>query len=138
MRIDVHGVGWDVDGRTIVDQVSATVRPGTFTGLIGPNGSGKTTLLHVLAGLRAPSRGTVDVDGDDVHRMGARERATRVALLEQHASTTLDLTVRQVVELGRIPHRGRWPGRGDEGVEQIDRALRLSRVDGLVDRKSVV
>ncbi|MFC5678786.1 ABC transporter ATP-binding protein [Aeromicrobium endophyticum] len=135
MRVDVRGVGWDVDGRTIVDEVTATVRPGTFTGLIGPNGSGKTTLLHVVAGLLAPDRGSVRVDGDDVHAMGARDRATRVALLEQHASTTLDLTVRQVVELGRIPHRGRWPGRSDEGAEQVDRALRLSRVDGLVDRR---
>jgi iron complex transport system ATP-binding protein len=67
--------------------------------------------------------------------MKACDRARRVALLEQHASTALDLTVRQVVELGRTPHRGRWPGRSDEGADQIERALRLSRVGDLVERR---
>jgi energy-coupling factor transporter ATP-binding protein EcfA2 len=71
MRIDVHDLGWDVDGRTIIDEVCATVRSGTFTGLIGPNGSGKTTVLHTVAALRAPTRGTVRFDGQDIHAMRA-------------------------------------------------------------------
>ena len=135
MRIVVDAIDWGVKDLTILHEVSAEFPAGSVTGLIGPNGSGKTSLLHVVAGLRAPTRGTVTGAGEDVHGWSDRDRARRFALLEQHASTTLDLTVRQVVELGRIPHRGRWPGRRDEGLEQVAEALRLGRVDDLADRR---
>jgi iron complex transport system ATP-binding protein len=135
MTVEIDGVGWDVGDVAIIRDVSATIPVGSFTGLIGPNGSGKTTLLHVLAGLRKPSAGTVLHDGEDVHGLPARVRARRIALLEQHATTTLDLTVRQVVELGRTPHRGRWPGPHAEGAAEIDAALALGRVEDLADRR---
>lgn len=135
MRAVVDGVDWGVKDLVILHEVSADFPSGSVTGLIGPNGSGKTSLLHVLAGLRRPVRGTVQIEGEDVHAWPGRERARRIALLEQHASTTLDLTVRQVVELGRTPHRGRWPGPLDEGRHEVDRALRMGRVDDLAERR---
>lgn len=135
MKVKVDSIDWGVKDLTILHEVSADFPSGTVTGLIGPNGSGKTSLLHVIAGLRRPVRGVVQIDGESVHNWPTRARARRIALLEQHATTTLDLTVRQVVELGRIPHRGRWPGAVDEGREQIDEALKLGRVDDLADRR---
>ncbi|WP_116951890.1 ABC transporter ATP-binding protein [Jiangella endophytica] len=135
MRVDVRAVSWGVGGRRIVDGVSLTCEPGTVTGLLGPNGSGKTSLLHVLSGLRAPAEGAVLVDGRDLHAMDARTRARRVALVEQHASTDLDLSVREVVELGRIPHRGRWPAGAAEGGEAIEAAMRIGRVAELAGRR---
>lgn len=135
MRVTVQELDWGIKDLLILHEVSADFPSGSVTGLVGPNGSGKTSLLHVLAGLRRPSRGRVEVAGEDVHGWSARVRGRRIALLEQHASTTLDLTVRQVVELGRTPHRGRWPVRLDEGRPQIQEALELGRVDGLADRR---
>lgn len=135
MRVVVDSIDWGVKDLTILHEVSAEFPSGTVTGLIGPNGSGKTSLLHVIAGLRRPARGVVQINGENVHDWPTRARARRIALLEQHATTTLDLTVRQVVELGRIPHRGRWPGPLDEGREQVDEALKLGRVDDLADRR---
>lgn len=135
MRVVVEGVDWGIKDLTILHEVTAEFPAGSVTGLIGPNGSGKTSLLHVVAGLRRPTAGRVEVAGEDVHDWPGRVRARRIALLEQHSSTTLDLTVRQVVDLGRIPHRGRWPGRLDEGRVQVDDALRLGRVAELADRR---
>lgn len=51
------------------------LRPGSWTSLIGPSGSGKSTLLQILAGLLAPSAGTLLVGGDDLTRMSPDERA---------------------------------------------------------------
>jgi branched-chain amino acid transport system ATP-binding protein len=53
-------------GIKAVNGVSLTIKPGTVTGLIGPNGAGKTTLFNVIAGLYAPTAGTVFLDGEDI------------------------------------------------------------------------
>lgn len=122
-------------GTTIVHDVDLAAAPGRITGLLGPNGSGKTTLLHVLAGLRRPTSGRALLDDHDVHAMAPRDRARSLALLEQHASTGLDLGVRQVVELGRVPHRSRWSLAREEGGEVVDEAMRLCGVAALADRR---
>lgn len=53
-------------GSLAVEQISFTVRPGEFVSLIGPSGCGKTTILSIIAGLIAPSTGTIRVDGKEV------------------------------------------------------------------------
>ncbi len=133
MRADA--ITWGVPERTILRNVSLECVPGTVTGLLGPNGSGKTSLLHILAGLRRPDAGQVHLGEESLHRLPARDRARRVAVLEQHSVTGLDLQVRQVIELGRIPHRGRWPASRTEGRDAIARAVRLAEVGDLLDRR---
>ena len=56
-----------------VNGVSLSVEEGSFTAVIGKSGSGKTTLLRLLSGLDRPDQGTVQIDGQDIHRMGRRE-----------------------------------------------------------------
>lgn len=130
-----EGVAWGTSAVTIIHDIALVAEAGTVTGLLGPNGSGKTTLLHVLAGLRRPTAGTVRLGDEDLHAMPARDRARRIAVLEQQATTSLDLGVRQVVELGRVPHRGRWAlGRpDDDGV--VDEAMHHGRIEHLADRR---
>jgi ABC-2 type transport system ATP-binding protein len=53
---------------TAVDRLSFDVRPGEVLGLVGPNGAGKTTTLRCLAGIIAPSRGSVRVAGHDIQK----------------------------------------------------------------------
>lgn len=64
---------------TALDSVSMSVADGEIVGLSGPSGSGKSTLLHVLAGLVAPTTGTVAIQGTDLTTLSARER-TRLRL----------------------------------------------------------
>jgi iron complex transport system ATP-binding protein len=132
--LTANEVSWQVGGTPILRDVSLTCRPGLVTGLLGPNGSGKTTLLHVLAGLRRPSSGQVHLGADDVHRLRTRVRARSIALVEQDATTGVDLTVREVVDLGRIPHRSRLPGSAGEGADAVDRGLRAAQVEHLAHR----
>ena len=133
--LDAASITVRLGGKAVLDGVGVHVRCGQVTGLLGPNGSGKTTLLHVLAGLRAPDIGTVTIAGRDVCSMGHRHRARTIALVEQHASTTSDLRVRQVVGLGRLPHRGRLGGARDpRGDTVVAEALEVVGLAALADR----
>lgn len=119
------------DGRLIVDGVTLTLRPGETLGLLGPNGSGKSTLLRLLAGILAPSAGVVTLDGRPLPRVGRRATARRIATVEQHAHTQTELTVREVVALGRIPHRRAWSSSTATDTRAVDAALERT---GLTDR----
>lgn len=132
MDVTIAGVGARLGGRWVVDGVDATPPGGALTGLLGPNGAGKTTLLRLVAGLLPPGAGAVLVDGSPVHELGRRERARRVALLEQESSSTVPLTVREVVALGRTPYRSLWGTDPDEGA--VDRALAAASAGALAER----
>jgi len=138
MRLRIRDLAWSA-GRgaqavPILHGVDLDVADGLLTGIVGPNGCGKTTLLHLVAGLRRPTRGTVEADGEDLLALTARDRAQRVALVEQHPQTGLDLAARQVVELGRIPHLGRWGSRRERGGDVVVEAMATSGVAHLADR----
>lgn len=94
-------------GRLIADGVDITAPPGAVTALLGPNGAGKSTLLQLIAGVLSADDGDVHFDGGDLQRMPRRERARRLALVEQEWSDVDGLTVRELADLGRMPHQ-KW------------------------------
>jgi ABC-2 type transport system ATP-binding protein len=94
--IAVEGVSKWFGGVVAVSDVTLAVEPGV-TALLGPNGAGKTTLLRTIAGLIAPSQGTVSVYGEPVRRNPAIYR--RIGYMPEHESVYDFLTGRQFVEL---------------------------------------
>jgi iron complex transport system ATP-binding protein len=131
--IRVDGVRVELGGNRVLDGVELTVEPGRLVGLVGPNGAGKTTLLRTVNGLLSPSAGRVTLDDEDVAGLSARQLGRRVATVPQHTNLSFDFTVRQVVELGRHPHRPRFGG-VDPDPDAVDRALRRTSTDHLADR----
>jgi len=110
MGVSIDNVSFSIDDTTILREVTASVPTGTVTGLLGPNGAGKSTLLRLIAGIEKPDSGHVALDGTTIATLPRREAARRIALLEQNTSPSVDLSVEEVVLLGRIPHRTRLLG----------------------------
>ncbi|MEI5100164.1 ABC transporter ATP-binding protein [Streptomyces sp. PmtG] len=121
-------------GRLLVDGVTLAPRPGTVVGLLGPNGSGKSTLLRLLAGVLAPTSGVVTLDDRTLRDLGRREVARRLAVVEQQAGTQADLTVRDVVRLGRVPHRRAWSTGTAEDERAVSDALARTDLTGRADQ----
>jgi iron complex transport system ATP-binding protein len=121
--LSVTAVTDDIDGTRILDGVVFDAPAGQVTALLGPNGAGKSSLLRVVAGIRRPQSGTVHFEGDDLLAMRRRDRARRVALVEQDATTELPLTARAVAALGRTPHEAMLGGRDPASDAVVTRAL---------------
>ena len=120
-------VSWSVDGKHILSDVDVEVPTGSFTGLLGPNGSGKSTLLRGLARLGELDEGVVHIGSDNVHRLPRRALARRLALVEQRSDTDIDLTVLDVVLLGRTPYRTAL--QADSATDVAIAMHQLERVD---------
>lgn len=123
MSLVVSGVTVRVGPSALVDAAAFDVPAGTVAALLGPNGAGKSTLLRALAGIRRPDAGEVRLNGDDLLNLPRRERARRVALVEQDATTELPLTGRAVAGLGRTPHESLLGGRDPSADVRVTAAL---------------
>ena len=131
----VSEVSVTAGGKTILDGVSLSARPGQLTGLIGPNGAGKSTLMRATLGLQALAHGTIRFDGADLPAMSRRDRAKISAFVEQSGTTESHLSAQDVVMLGRIPFQSVWqatPSRDDEHA--VAGALEAVNMTGFADR----
>ncbi|EYR62146.1 iron-dicitrate transporter ATP-binding subunit [Actinotalea ferrariae CF5-4] len=118
----------------VVHDATVDLRAGEVTVLAGPNGSGKSTLLRALARLHTPTAGTVALPDGDARALDARAFARRVTLLSQNRPVPGGVTVREVVEYGRHPHRPRWRGTDDDGPRAVAWAMGVTGVNEMADR----
>jgi iron complex transport system ATP-binding protein len=117
------GLEVSVAGRTLVDALDFSARPGRFVALLGRNGAGKTLTLHTLAGLRAATAGRVLLDGRPIGDWPPAGRARRLALLPQSFEDPFPVTVLETALIGRHPHIGFWSWEGEHDVEVVRACL---------------
>ncbi|WP_290817543.1 ATP-binding cassette domain-containing protein [Halovivax sp.] len=132
--IDVEDVTISFGDGEVLADVSLTIPKGRFVGLVGPNGAGKTTLLRAISGALAPDRGSVRVDGVDVHDLGSRESSRLVSVVPQDTTVSFSFDVRHLVEMGRTPYRSRFSPPNEVDREMTDEALERTETAHLADR----
>jgi iron complex transport system ATP-binding protein len=135
MRIRIAQVTFAYDPETpALRDVNLDIAPGESIALIGPNGSGKSTLLRIVSGVLRPHTGEIRLDDTPIGSLPARQIARRLAMVEQERPLGFDFTVREVVAMGRIPHRARFARTSNDDRHAVDRGLELADVRDLADR----
>jgi len=117
-----HGISVALGSTQALRDVTLTLRPG-WTAIVGPNGAGKSTLLRALAGLQRADAGSVTFIGRPIAQWHARALAQQLAWLAQQGEATGELTVREVVHLGRLPQLGLFTAPGPADEASVDAAL---------------
>ena len=117
MTLVARDVGVVYGTRVALQPVNVALERGELVALVGPNGAGKTSLLKALAGL-LPHAGTVTWSGAALDSLASRARARLIAYLPQAASLHWPMTTRDLVGLGRLPHRpfGAAPSEDDRAA----------------------
>ena len=127
-----HGSRQSIVGRGL----EGSLPRGTLTVLLGTNGAGKSTLLRTLAGLQPPLAGDIFWEGNSLASLTPEERAKRLSIVLTVRPETGNLTVREVVALGRLPHRqGLWGSRNAAtDAEAVESAMQLTTTSAWSER----
>lgn len=110
---------------SVLDEVSFTIQPGQFVGLVGPSGAGKSTIMSLVQRLYTPTTGTVSLDDLDISSVNASAFRDSVALVPQDP-TLFNGTVRFNVSLGAAPDR-------EATNEEIEQACRLANIHHVIE-----
>ena len=105
MQIRTEDLKAVLNGNPILKGVSLQAGEKQLIGVIGPNGSGKSTLLKCIYRVLQPTGGAVFLDGKSLSEYSFRESALKTAVVAQHNYYNFDFSVRDVVLMGRSPHK---------------------------------
>ena len=132
--LQIKGVSFQHTSSFQLDSVDLHIKEGEIVSLIGPNGSGKSTLLRLISRLITPDQGSVVLDGEEIAKMKSLDVAKKLAMLPQMNDHQLDVTVRELVEFGRYPHKGSYGRLNADDYEIIDWALEVTGLSHMKDR----
>lgn len=104
-------LGYTIEGKVLLKDVSLQLLPGEVHVLLGPNGAGKSTLLSLLAADLKPGHGQIELNGRPMQEWRAMDLARSRAVLPQRDNLRFGFTAEEVVALGRLPCRKQRPER---------------------------
>lgn len=123
----VDHVSFSYPNKKIFADLSLKLPDQKITTLIGPNGSGKSTLFKLLTRNLRPTEGTVLLNGKDIWQINGKTFAQKVAILQQQNKLYDEMTVLDLIKMGRLPYHGLLDNadRDSEVVEQIMEQLEI-------------
>jgi len=135
LRIDIEDLNVAYAGRTVVAGAHLVAAEGEITGLVGPNGGGKSTLLRTVYRHLKPTAGRVLLDGRDLREVSPVQSARHVAALPQERGSDFELTVREVVAMGRTPYKRAFAGEDAADRDIVAGALSGVGMEGYAGRR---
>lgn len=129
MKLELHDlyIGYDEDAnrRIVAETLDASLTKGTMACLVGANGVGKSTLMRTLSGFQPALRGEVRIDGKPIGEYSPRELSEKIGVVLTERNTAAELTVEEVVGIGRIPYTNFWGTLTPADRQAVDEAIAL-------------
>jgi iron complex transport system ATP-binding protein len=103
LKIENLTCGYDT--KFVLNNINFELYDGELLGIIGPNGSGKTTLLRAITKVIQPIRGNIILEKENINKLTTKQIAQKIAVVSQSSDIEFDITVEELVYMGRIPFR---------------------------------
>ena len=124
--LQARNVRISLGDQDVLKGIDLDIHAGRWVTIVGPNGAGKSTLLKVLAGL-LKAQGEVFLFGKSLSNLNPRLRAQQLSWLGQNEIASDDLSVWDVVMLGRLPHQNWLAGYSDADIQAVEMALKATQ-----------
>ena len=118
----------------VAHDINATINGGELTCLLGPNGAGKSTLLRTLSAFLPPVKGEITIMGRNLRDYSDRELAKTIGVVLTEKTDLRNMTVEDLIGLGRSPYTGFWGTLHKQDREIVDRAIEMVGIEPLRDR----
>lgn len=118
----------------VVTDINVEIKSGELTCLIGSNGIGKSTLLKTLTGFLPKLGGRLLLDGRDIDLLSQRERAKYISIVLTYKADVQNLSVAEMVGMGRMPYTGFWGKLNADDREIVAEAINMVGINHLKDR----
>ena len=123
-----HGV------RTVASGLNGTIRRGELTCLLGANGIGKSTLLRTLSAFQPKTGGEIYVEGRELSTFSDKELSRLIGVVLTEKPDVRNMTVRELVSLGRSPYTGFWGSYSKADLEIVDESIAQVGIEALSGR----
>lgn len=134
LSLELQGVAFAYE-KPVLKDVSVGFAAGKFTSILGPNGAGKSTLVKIMSRWYRPLQGNVLVFDRPINDLPQHIVARHIAVVEQENSASTDITVRELVSLGRLPHQGLLSTESAHDHEMIEHSMEVTGVKELSERR---
>ena len=118
----------------VVSNINVEIKSGELTCLIGSNGIGKSTLLKTLTGFLPKLSGRLLLDGRDINMLSQRERAKYISIVLTYKSDVQNLSVTEMVGMGRMPYTGFWGKLNANDQTIVAEAIEMVGIEHLKNR----
>jgi iron complex transport system ATP-binding protein len=118
---------------SVFQGLNASFQSGSLIGLIGDNGVGKSTLLKTLTGYLKPLHGSVLIQGENLASLSFEQKASRISIVTTEKIGGFNLTVYDVVALGRTPYLSVFGKLMPDDIAVIERSLERLGLASLKD-----
>lgn len=133
LQIDNLSIGYGE--KVLSNNISLSLSAGELVGLIGQNGVGKSTLIRTFSGLQAYLNGGITIDGKSLEDYSKQEIAKKISLVLTGKPEAMNLTVIELIALGRYPYSG-WLGvLSKKDKEKIDESIAQMEIDYIATKK---
>ncbi|WP_042353006.1 ABC transporter ATP-binding protein [Bacillus massiliigorillae] len=123
------------DHKKILDDFKIDVEKGEIVSIIGPNGSGKSTALKAMSRLIPVQKGKVFLDGKDLQLLKSKSISKVMSVLFQSNEPPADITVEELVQYGRTPHKKWYERTKVEDLDIVDWAIEKTGLTALRNRQ---
>ena len=123
-----HGV------RIVAQHINGDIRSGELTCLLGANGVGKSTLLRTLSAFQPKTAGEILIEGREISTYTDKELSRRIGVVLTEKPDVRNMSVRELVSLGRSPYTGFWGTYSKDDLQIVDEAIALVGIEALSQR----
>lgn len=136
IRINNLSIGYysKNDTKLVASNITTTIYSGELTCLLGANGVGKSTLLRTLSAFQPRLSGEIALLGHDIQDYSDKELSTIVGVVLTDKCDIRNMSVRELIEMGRSPYTGFWGRLGKEDKRVVEEAIALVRIENLASR----